>query len=186
MDTIEIIAILILVIITSKLLIDLFGWARNYYITKDFIINKKLVLLYVLIYLIGLILDIYVFKTKDVVKLGLFLGTFITILIGLSILYGKYIYIILGLNSTRGKIITSIGNKGFKLVKGDKSKQYYWIDFTKGQITKKTLQLLLLGKNTLAFNKNSSNYYELLRKMPRNIQGIDYKIIDDFFRNLKS
>lgn len=186
MTYIEIGLVFVTMYFINGLLVDLFIALKDYFQKEGFHINQKKLWLYFSVILFVYVLDKYVFTNENILKLGATLGFFLSLGFGLLVLAIKLLFWISELKRSGSKTITSITIKGFKLLNGSKTKQYYWDDFHSAIINKDLSLLQLKGKANITINSKVGNFYALLKKIPRGLKELEYQLIETFFSELET
>ena len=170
----------------NRLLIDLFIKLTDYFQKKEFLINWKKLWIFSFFIIVINFIDIYVFIEKNIFQIGVLIGLVWTTLFGLIVLFAKFLFWISEFKDSRYKSITSITSKGFKLVKGSKSTQYYWKDFHSGNIDSNLSKLKLKGRTNITITTKFGNYYGFIKRIPNGLKDLEYQFIDTYFSDLKT
>lgn len=170
----------------NRLVLELFISLKEYFQNKRFHIKQNKIWLYFSVIIFVYVLDKYVFTNNDILQLGATLGLLMALGFGLLALLVKLLVWISELKRSGKKTFTSITNKGFKLLHGSKTKQYYWDDFHSAIINKDLSLLELKGKASITVNSNVGNFYALLKKIPKGLKDLEYQLIENYFSELKT
>jgi len=182
MESLRILLIFGIMYLTSQILIAIFKYFKNLIQSENIRIEKN-DKYFGLAFFVVLIIGFLYFQKKDVI-LGLQIGLLITLFMGILILLIKFIVRISELFSLKRQRIEGINSKGFKITKGTKLNQYYWRDINWIKFDKEKFRLIFKGKNKIAIDEKTQNFYLLLKNIPLGYKDYDYTYIDSFFSNL--
>lgn len=182
MVDLRIILILALMYFTYQVLITWYTTIKLLLKSEEFRIEKK-EKLYGLGFLITLVLGWAYFEQQDVL-LGLQLGLFVTLLWGLLIIVINFIFKLENLFSRYHQQIEDINSTGFKIIKGAKSKQYYWRDIKWIKFDKNKFRITLRHTHKVVVDKKTHHFYLLLKSIPSGFNDFDYSYVNSFFSSL--
>ncbi|MDR2839900.1 MAG: hypothetical protein LBV75_01345 [Paludibacter sp.] len=187
------------IIIVFELLIN---GVWTYFREKKITISKKKILICVGIFIVAYFLNLYIFKTDEFVGTKLLYFVF-GITIGTCVLWGvlsllfKFIFKIDDAFFMR-RILNrkiqsiSISNDGFSVTIGsrknrtEKTEIFLWKDITSAKFKNNSLSFNFFDNKKIQIDNKYQNYYQLLRILPKDIKGINYSSINNFFLRLKS
>ncbi len=140
--------------------------------------NKRKFVLYLILILIAILLDIFLFKKNVSFFAGLFaIGLFLLITIFNYLSDCRLSYQLRSLNKISH--LNSFSKNGFKLDKGGVSSFFYWSNITSAVFNNShsKIELRFLDKKSLRIKSNFLGYLVFLKNIPSGINALDYNYI---------